>query len=116
MGMFDPMAQSPLSTNPPSVQQQPHHPQAHQQPTQNMVPQQPNHYNSNMSNNQHIKTEHNPVGAWQRGGWDSGIHSGNSFFSSIQLFLIQICIRCHLTNTICNVRSLRSLRYYVRVF
>lgn len=37
----------------------------------------PNHFNQNMSNNQMPPTDkHNPVGAWQRGGWDSGIHSG----------------------------------------
>ncbi|CAG5112476.1 Oidioi.mRNA.OKI2018_I69.chr2.g6690.t1.cds [Oikopleura dioica] len=37
----------------------------------------PNHFNQNMSNNQMPPSDkHNPVGAWQRGGWDSGIHSG----------------------------------------
>ena len=25
--------------------------------------------------------KHNPVGSWQRGGWDSGIQSGTSKFS-----------------------------------
>jgi len=44
----------------------------------------PNHFNQNMSNNQMPPSDkHNPVGAWQRGGWDSGIHSGNSFQAEI---------------------------------
>jgi hypothetical protein len=41
----------------------------------------PAQFNSNMSNNapnptNQIMEKHNPVGSWQRGGWDSGIQSG----------------------------------------
>mgnify|MGYP000027556899 CR=1 FL=1 len=51
-------------------------------------------FNSNMSNNQQPPMQqqapppqqqmppmdkHNPVGSWQRGGWDSGIQSGKRF-------------------------------------
>ena len=59
---------------------------------------QQNQFNSNMSNNQqpmgqnpphpnpnpphqqiNPNEKHNPVGSWQRGGWDSGIQSGMRF-------------------------------------
>ena len=46
----------------------------------------PNHFNQNMSNNQMPPSDkHNPVGAWQRGGWDSGIHSGDTHSSLISI-------------------------------
>ena len=103
MGMFDPMTHGPGGMGQPGGggaagggasgpgghhPQHPHH--AHhghgpQQPPHNIPGAHPGapHFNSNMSNNQHIE-KHNPVGSWQRGGWDSGIQSGK------HLLLIQI--------------------------
>ena len=95
MGMFDPLGNS--MNTPSSVhahQQQshsqgtPHHPHQHNQ--QN-YPQQNQHFNSNMSNNQHIEQKHNPVGSWQRGGWDSGIQSGKK---NLRVALIICSIVC----------------------
>ena len=65
MGMFDPGMMPPGGGN--GQQQQPQN-----QHMQNPMHQ--NHFNSNMSNN--LDQKHNPVGSWQRGGWDSGIQSG----------------------------------------
>ena len=63
MGMFDPGMMPPGGGN--GQQQQNQHMQN---------PMHQNHFNSNMSNN--LDQKHNPVGSWQRGGWDSGIQSG----------------------------------------
>ena len=77
MGMFDPLGNS--MNTPSSVhhqQQQQQHPSQSPHHLNQQNYQQNQHFNSNMSNNQHIEQKHNPVGSWQRGGWDSGIQSG----------------------------------------